>query len=289
MRSRPWRAARSSARSWTRNRSGCVRLRRRPRSPCRLAARIVGLPAGARGSRRQARRELVLVDVEGPHRHDAGRHALEHAAIDLVLAVFVADVLDAAGHQELGPVEADPFGAGVARRGEVVGELDVRVEPDRHAVGGRGGPAPFGVDHRAGPMIVGVPRGAGQLLRCRVEDQLARGTVDDDELPGLDALARVVEADHRRDVEGARQDRGVVGPAAGIGGEAAHLGPVDLRRDRRRQLVGDQHRRLVELAQEIARRGDAFRAGSCAGDRPGRRRRPCAPAGTDRRLPRRRC
>ena len=33
--------------------------------------------------------------------------------------------------------------------------------------------------------------------------------------------------------------------------------PVDLRGERRRQLVGDEHRRLVELAQQIARRGGA--------------------------------
>ena len=46
----------------------------------------------------------------------------------------------------------------------------------------------------------------------------------------------------------------MIGAAAGVGGEAADLRPVDLRRERRRQLVGDQHRRLVELAQQVARR-----------------------------------
>ena len=55
----------------------------------------------------------------------------EHAAVDLVLPSSSRDVVDAAGEQELGAIQADAFGAGVARRREIVGELDVRVEPDR--------------------------------------------------------------------------------------------------------------------------------------------------------------
>ena len=70
--------------------------------------------------------------------------------------------------------------------------------------------------------------------------------------------AGVVQADDRRHFERSREDRGVIGPAAGVGREAADLRPVDLRGERRRQLVGDEHRRLVELAQQIARRRHAL-------------------------------
>ena len=76
--------------------------------------------------------------------------------------------------------------------------------------------------------------------------------------PGWIEPAGVVQADDRRHLERSRQDRGVIRAAAGVGGEAAHLRPVDLRGQRRRQLVGDQHRRLVELAQQIARRRHAL-------------------------------
>ena len=76
--------------------------------------------------------------------------------------------------------------------------------------------------------------------------------------PACTQLAGVVQADDRRHLERPRQDRGVIRAAAGVGREAADLGPVDLRGERRRQLVGDQHRRLVELAQQLARRRDAL-------------------------------
>ena len=51
MRSCPWRAARSSARSWTRNSSGRVRLRRRPRRPWRLPRSSARQPAGRAADR----------------------------------------------------------------------------------------------------------------------------------------------------------------------------------------------------------------------------------------------
>ena len=106
--------------------------------------------------------------------------------------------------------------------------------------------------------ILAALRGARELVRRRIDDHLAGRAVDDDELAGLDDVARVVQADDGRHLERARQDRGVIRPAAGVGREAADLRPVDLRGQRRRQLVGDEHRRLVELAQQIARRRHAL-------------------------------
>ena len=73
------------------------------------------------------------------------------------------------------------------------------------------------------------------------------------EAPGRDAAADVVQADHRRHAERARQDGGVIRAAAGVGGEAADARPVELRHDRRRQLVGDEHARLIEILQQVAR------------------------------------
>ena len=73
----------------------------------------------------------------------------EHAAIDLVLPSSSPMSRDAAGEQELRSVQPDAFGAGVARRREIVGELDVGVEPDPDAVGRRRRPPPLGVDASA--------------------------------------------------------------------------------------------------------------------------------------------
>ena len=128
-----------------------------------------------------------------------------------------------------------------------------------HAVGGRRRPPPLGLDRR---------RRAGDRRRCarRARAPPSSGsTISSLAVPSMTtscpawtSSARVVQADDRRHFERAREDRGVIGAAAGVGGEAADLRPVDLRRERRRQLVGDQHRRLVELAQQVARRRDAL-------------------------------
>ena len=107
-------------------------------------------------------------------------------------------------------------------------------------------------------MIVAVPRQTCDDVGRRVHDHFARAPVDDDELSGLNHAAGVVKADDSRHIERAGEDRGVVRAAPGVGREAAHLRPVHLRGERRRQLIGDQHGRLVELAEEIARRRDAL-------------------------------
>ena len=65
-----------------------------------------------------------------------------------------------------------------------------------------------------------------------------------------DASCRPTIAGH---LQRAREDRGVIRAAAGVGGKPLDARPVELRRDRRRQLVGDQDRRAVDLAQQLAR------------------------------------
>ena len=81
----------------------------------------------------------------------------------------------AAGEQELRAIQADAFGAGVAGRGEVVGELDVGVEPDRTPSAVVAGRAPLGVDAAPGRPVVGVTRRrAPASLVVGIDDQLAR-------------------------------------------------------------------------------------------------------------------
>ena len=66
-----------------------------------------------------------------------------------------------------------------------------------------------------------------------------------------------MKAHDRGHLERARENRRVIGPAPRIRREAADFRPVDLRGERGRQLVGDEHRRFVELAQQIAGGRDA--------------------------------
>ena len=177
IRSRPWRAARSSARSCTWNSSGRVRLRRRPRSPWRLPRSSSVSPARRQRLPGQARRQLVLVDVERADRDRPGRHPLEHAAIDLVLLVLARQGAGrrAAREQELRSVQADAFGAGVARAparssGNSMFASSRMRTPS--AVGGR--PPTLGVAARGRLMVGALLRGPREHPRRRVDEQLAR-------------------------------------------------------------------------------------------------------------------
>jgi hypothetical protein len=198
--------------------------------------------------------QLVLVDVEGANRDWPRRHPFEHPPIDFVLPVFVTDVADRTRQQELGAIEPDAFRARVAGGGEVVRELDVGLETDANSIGRRGRPPPLGVDADGRLAVVRVTGDTRQDLFGGINDHGVVVAVDDHELPRLNRLARIVQPDDRRHFERSRENRGVIRAAARIRGEAADLHPVHLRGERRRQLVGDQHGRFIELAQQIARR-----------------------------------
>ena len=84
-------------------------------------------------------------------------------------------------------------------------------------------------------------------------------------IPGPDVLGRLAEADHGRDAERARKDRGVRGAAAGVDGQPGDAAPIHLRGHRRRRVVGDQHERARRLRQQRVPASRACRrAGSCA-------------------------
>ena len=80
---------------------------------------------------------LRLVDVERADRDGMGRHPLDQIAVDAVLRLFVERLDRAAAQQELGPEQADALRAGGPGAVDFLQALDVRLEPDGHAVSGR--------------------------------------------------------------------------------------------------------------------------------------------------------
>ena len=111
-----------------------------------------------------------------------------------------------------------------------------------------------------------------QHHRVGVDHQHALQAVDDQQVVLADHLARVVQADQRRDVQAARDDRGVRGHAADVGDEAAEL--VALEEDH----VGG--RKVVRDHDQVA-----LGRGQRLGAAPGRRRAPSAPARPPARCP----
>ena len=215
---------------------------------------VLGVPAAV-GSTAALLGQLLLVDIEGADGHRAGRHALEHPAVDLILRLFISHRAARSGaEQELGTIETDPLGASVPRRGEIARELDVRVEPDPDAIGCRRRRVLRYVQAAAGrPPVLGAASRPNEKLRARVHHHFARSAVDDHQGACRNPVAGVVQANHNRHFKRAREDGGVVRAAAGIGGKPADLRPIHLSRQRRRQLVGDQHRGLLHVLQEVAR------------------------------------
>ena len=163
----------------------------------------------------------------------------------------------AARQHELRAVEPDALRAVLAQQLEIFEQLDVRLQPDCDAVGG-------GERRVLGARVAAAARAARRgrpRRRCAssmacgdgLDGDLAGRAVEDDRRAGGDPRRRVVQADDGRHLQRARQDRGVIRAAAGVDREALDARPVELRGQRRRELVGDEDRRAVELAQQIAR------------------------------------
>ena len=196
--------------------------------------RRVGLHAGVGAVER-----LVVADVEGADGDRPGRHRLDHRAVGLVLLVLVGQGV-AADEQELGTVQADAVGVGGLDCGQVLGAFDVGEQVDGLAVEGGGAGVAQAVELGAldFQLAAAQPVLLDDLL-ARGDDDHAAGAVDDDELVVLEQVAHVVQADHRRDLEAAGDDRGVAGGPADVGDEAGDVVVAEADGVGRRQVVGD--------------------------------------------------
>ena len=117
-------------------------------------------------------------------------------------------------------------GARVPRGREVVRELDIGFEMDSDPVAGhcRTARLAFGAARRR--SIFGPAFRTCQRLGIRIEDQLVRVAVQNHQLPSLYESAGFVETDDGRNFQRARQNRGVIRAAAGVGRESADFGPI---------------------------------------------------------------
>jgi hypothetical protein len=91
-----------------------------------------------------------------------------------------------------------------------------------------------------------------QHHRVRVDHQHALQAVHDQHVVLADHVARVVQAHQRRDVEAARDDRGVGGDAADVGHEAAELVALEEDHVGGRQVVRDHDQVVLGRGQRLA-------------------------------------
>ena len=188
---------------------------------------------------------LVGAQVERADRHRLALHADGHRAIGLELLVLGRQPF-AVEEQELRAEEADARRAVLERLLEVVGQFDVRVQLDEHAVdrlGRLGAQAlqllPLELELALLQPVLGQHRAIG------IDDDDAVLAVDDQHLAVADQRPRVVRRDHRRHVEAARDDGRVRRHAAQVGEERAVVMLLELDHVRRREVVRDEDRLLL--------------------------------------------
>ncbi len=180
--------------------------------------------------------------------HRLALHRPGDLGIGLVLLVLVGQPV-AVHEQEFRAEQTDAVGARFERVARVLGQLDVRHQLDRDAVPGprhpalelaQGDPA---FDLRPQPLAI-----AGEIVGLRLDADAAGFGVEHDQVALGHRLARVGHAEHGRQPEAARHDRGVRRAAAQFGDEA---GDVDLgallqvQHVGRRQVARDQDQPLA--------------------------------------------
>ncbi len=190
---------------------------------------------------KSAHGQLVAADVERANDHRHAGERFDHAPVAAVLLLLVGH--GGAPHdQELRPHEPHALGPAVARRVRLFGQVDVGVQDDGHAVEThaleRGQPAEFGLDHvfLAGPLAILLDLGVR-----RAEGNRAVGAVEDGAFATGQRLGRGAQADHRRQVQRAGEDGHVRSARAGVGGDADDGLAVELHREARGEVVGDEN------------------------------------------------
>ena len=86
-----------------------------------------------------------------------------------------------------------------------------------------------------------------ERLLVRIDDDHAVDAVKDDHVAGLDRGRNALQAHGRRNAQGAGKDRRMGRPAAGIGREAQDLVLAHHQRIAGSEIVGDDHRLILDV------------------------------------------
>jgi len=100
--------------------------------------------------------------------------------------------------------------------------------------------APFTRESVASRLVL------GNRLRARADDDRTLGPVDHDPVGGRGVLEQARDGEHRRQAEGARDDRGVAVGAAELGGEARDVLRIHQCGVGRGQLIGENYGTLPQ-------------------------------------------
>ena len=187
----------------------------------------------------QVRNLLVATDIE---RADDDGSTLERTG-DLAVGVellLLGGKLGGVHEQELGAEQTDSLGVVIKRVRHVIGVTDVAGDDLLDAIGSHGRLAAESLEGRLlGSEGLGLG-GVGSerlLVGIGLDDALA--TVDDNGHAVAQRGAAVGNRKDSRNLEGARDDRGVRRAATGLGDDTGNVGLIDRGGHRRRKVVHD--------------------------------------------------
>ena len=207
---------------------------------------------------------LVGADIDGADGHRQALHAFDGLAVGQVLLVLVGQLAIAAHEQKFAAEQPHAHRAGLDRAQRVVGHFDIGQQLDALPVQRQRRGVAQAVEPLALEFALALLEAVfGQDDGRRIDDQHAGIAVDDHPVVLLDQLAGAARADHRRNVHAARDDGGVRGTAAHVGGKAGKQTLLELQHVGRRNVVRHQHQRHIErvVEQQVLLRLPAAAAG----------------------------
>jgi hypothetical protein len=164
--------------------------------------------------------EPVAADVGGADHDRARLHRLHDRGVDFGL-LFFRRRRGPVQEEIFGPEQPNALGLQIDDRLDLLGRIEVRLEPERFAVERLRGQAAQGFER----LLVGHGLELDALvfldrLGSGADDDHALLAVENHHVAGLDPAAHVGEADDGGNLQGLGEDRGVRGLAAQVGGEA---------------------------------------------------------------------
>ena len=211
-------------------------------------------PSGARApsDARMLHAELGLADVERANRHAARRHAVDQPACRRCTAPLPS-ARPARPPASRNSDRKRPMPSAPRSRARTASSGDSTLASSRictpSSVTGGSRRYPSSVCSYAARRCC-RPLTWSSVGRVGIDEHVAGRAVHREQRPGLNDRAGVVQPGDGRHVDRARQDRRVIRPAPRVGDDRGEALPVELGDHRRRQLVGHEHERALEVLEQ---------------------------------------
>ena len=194
------------------------------------------------------RHRFVAAEIQRADHHRRGRQRLRHLLVGEILLLLAGDV-PRVQIKKLRAVKPHAVRQVFFHERRLVHRLDVRAQRDGHAVQRHRRPAVRLEQPLLEAFFLNLDLLVAEkrLLR-RIEDHHALVTVHQQPVARLHLLGQVAHADHRRHFHRTRHDHRVARLAARVRHDPQRLRAVDARRVRGRNIIGDHHALLHQLA-----------------------------------------